>query len=217
MTPRTEMPWIEVTAGPDALRAGFAGEEVEEILVCDGGIENVVGVVRAGDMLRRCLAGPLPHPREVMRQPLMIPETMPLLPLLTRLRQSGVGIAVILDEYGGVEGMVTLSDILADLVADLPARPGIDERGIVRRPEGGWLIDGATAMEEVEEELALERPGDERRRGPRTVAGFVMAELGRLPTVGERIERLGYTFEVVDMDGRRIDRLLVLPASSPAS
>jgi putative hemolysin len=217
MTPRTEMAWIEASAGPEALRAGFAGGNTEEILVCEGGVENVVGVVRAGDLLTRCLAGSVPHAREVVRQPLMVPETMPLLQLLTRLRQSGVGTAVVLDEFGGVDGMITLGDILGDLVSDLPARPGTEDQGIVRRPEGGWLIDGATPMEEVEVELDLERPTDERRRGPRTLAGFVMAELGRLPVVGERIERWGYTFEVVDMDGRRIDRLLVVPDRTHAA
>jgi putative hemolysin len=217
MTPRTEMAWVEASAGPEALRAGFAGGNTEEMLVCEGGVENVVGVVRAGDLLTRCLAGAVPHAREVVRQPLMVPETMPLLQLLTRLRQSGVGTAVVLDEFGGVEGMITVGDILGDLVSDLPARPGAEEPGIVRRPEGGWLIDGATPMEEVEEELALERPGDERRRGPRTLAGLVMAELGRLPVVGERVERWGYTFEVVDMDGRRIDRVLAAPVRPSAA
>ena len=211
MTPRTEMAWIEVSAGPEALRAGFKDGDTEEILVCDGGVENIAGVVRAGDLLTRCLAGSVPRAREVMRQPLMVPGTMPLLELLTRLRQSGVGTAVVLDEFGGVEGTVTSGDILADLVSDLPARPGGEDREIVSRPDGGWLIDGATLMEEVEEELALERPTEDRRRGPRTLAGFVMAELGRLPAVGERLERWSFTFEVVDMDGRRIDRVLVVP------
>ena len=184
MTPRTEMPRIEVTAGPDALRAGFEDGDTQEILVCEGGVENVVGVVRAGDLLTRCLAGSVPPVRELMRQPLMIPETMKLLPLLTRMRQSGVGTAVVIDEYGGVEGMVTLGDILADLVVDLPTGAGAEERAIVRRPEGGWLIDGATPMEEVEEEVGLERPPEEHRRGPKTLAGFVMAELGRRSASG---------------------------------
>jgi putative hemolysin len=212
MTPRTEVRWIDLGAGPDTLRGAFAAGEDAELLVCEGSIENVAGVIRASDLLTRCLEGSAPDPRAVLRQPLLVPETMPLLQLLTRLRQSGVETAVVLDEFGGVDGTVTLGDILGDLVADLPDRPGAEDKAIVRRAEGGWLIDGATSMDQVEEELNIERPAAERRGGPRTIAGVVMTELGRLPTVGERVERWGFTFEVVDMDGRRVDRILVLPA-----
>lgn len=180
MTPRTEVRWIDVAGGPDAVRGAFEDGEDTEVLVCEGSIENLAGVIRATDLLSRCFAGSVPDARAVLRQPLLIPEAMPLLQLLTRLRQSGVETAVVLDEFGGVDGTVTLRDILSDLVSDLPGAPDMDGQEIIRRPGGGWLIDGATPMADVERGLDIERPAEERRGGPRTLAGVVMTELGRL-------------------------------------
>lgn len=215
MTPRTEIEWVDTDADAAALRAAFATHPHSQLLVCQGTIENVVGVLRARELLVDCLEGESPRIRSLVRPPLFVPGTLSLLELLTRFRRSNGSTAVVLDEFGGVEGLVTLGDILSDLVADLPGSGGHPAGEIVRRDDGSWLIDGAAAIEDVDEVLDLERPAAERRRGYRTLAGFMMAELGHLPAIGERVGRWGYTFEVVDMDGRRIDRVLVSPAAEP--
>ncbi|HEX6106816.1 MAG TPA: hemolysin family protein [Gemmatimonadales bacterium] len=213
MTPRTEVEWIDVTADTETLREALEAHGRSSLLVCEGSIENVAGVIRPADVLSRCLRGDRLDMVSLLRQPLMVPETVPLLQLLIRFRQSEAETAVVLDEFGGVQGVVTLADIMRDLVADIPGPAGTGEPDIVRRSDGSWLVDGGTAMDMLDEELDLERPAAERGRGYRTLAGFIMAELGRVPAVGERLERWGYAFEVVDMDGRRIDRVLVSPVT----
>lgn len=208
MTPRPDVRWVDLADGPaalgEALQEGTAG-----VLVCEGDIENVVGVIRGDLVLGRCLRGEPLDIRAVLRDPVFVPETTPLLQLLIRLRQSAVETAVVLDEFGGVQGVVTLPDILEDLVSSLPGAPGDLEAAVVQRGEGSWLVDGAASMDAMDEELDLPRPASERRRGYRTIAGFIMTELGHVPRVGEWLERWGHRFEVVDMDGRRIDRVLV--------
>ena len=216
MTRRTEVEWIEVTADARAVSEAFASRDDARLLVCEGGIENVLGVVRAREVVVQSLRGEAIDLRALARRPLFVPETTSLLQLLTSFRQSEVQSAVVLDEFGGVEGLATLDDILEDLVADLPGRPGVDGREIVRRPDGSWLIGGSAEVELVDEELGIERPAAEQDRGYRTMAGFIMTELGRVPQVGEHLDRWGYRFEVVDVDGRRIDRLLVSRLEPPA-
>ena len=208
MTPRPDIEWIDLSADAGAIREAFEARPQAWLLVCEGSVESVAGVVHARDVLVHCLRGATPDLRTVLRQPLFVPESMSLLQLLLRFRQSAVHVAVVLDEFGGVQGLVMLDRILGELVADLPG-PDAGDAEVVRRDDGSWLIDGATPIDSVDEELGLERPVAEQRRGYRTLAGFVMTELGRVPRIGERVERWGFSFEVVDMDGRRIDRVLV--------
>lgn len=176
-------------------------------------MDDDVGVVLARDLLRQCVEGKPFDIRAALNQPLFVPESTPVLRLLEMFRRSNVGTATVLDEFGGVQGLVTLSDIFRDLVGELPGTGGAvsAEPAIVTRPEGGWLVDGAAPVEDLEEELGFARPDDEREHDYRTVGGLVLNHLGHLPRIGEEMELRGFRFEVVDMDGRRIDRLLVTP------
>jgi putative hemolysin len=181
-------------------------------------VDNVIGIVLARDLVGQIVAGnPLNIPA-VLKQPLFIPEMTPVLRLLEMFRQSNVTIATVLDEFGGVQGLVTPSDIFWDLVGELPGRGGASpvESEIVARPEGGWLVDGAAPVEDLEKELGFVRE-DKREHDYRTVGGLVLTHLGHLPRIGEAVELSGFRFEVVDMDGRRIDRLLVTPAPGKRS
>jgi putative hemolysin len=145
-----------------------------------------------------------------MKQPLFVPESTPVLRLLEMFRQSEVAAAVVLDEFGGVQGMATVADIFADLVGEFPGGATTPEQPeIVGRSDGSWLVEGSTAVEDLERELGLERSAEERARDYQTVAGLVLTHLGRVPETGDTVDALGFRFEVVDMDGRRIDRLIV--------
>lgn len=219
MTPRTEIDWIELEEEPAAVRRLLLDKRHSRLLVCQGTVDNVVGVVLARDLLGQCVEGKAFDIGAVLKQPLFLPETTSVLRLLELFQQSEVTTASVLDEFGGVQGLVTLSDIFRDLVGELPGtrehQPA--EAGIVARPEGGWLVDGAAPVEGLDQGVGFTLREEERGRGYRTVGGLVLTHLGYLPQVGEVLELRGFRFEVVDMDERRIDRLLVTRAADPGA
>ncbi len=214
MTPRTDLEWIELDEDQAVLRRLLLDGRHALLLVCRDSVDDVVGVVVTRDLLRQCVEGKTFDLRAALKQPLFVPETTPVLRLLELFRPAEVPAAVVLDEFGGVQGLATVSDIFGDLVGELrpPGAAPRREAEITPRPEGGWLVDGGAPVEDLEEELGLTLDEEERKRDYRTVGGLVLTHLGHLPMVGEFVEVRGFRFEVVDMDGRRIDRLLVAPA-----
>src|SRR5829696_8899081 len=134
---------------------------------------------------------------------------------LAAFKRSGLPLALVVDELGHIEGLVTPTDVLEALVGDLEEPP---QAPVVRREDGSWLVDGLLAAEELKERLGLRRLLDEQEDDYQTVGGMVMARLGRVPAAGDRFEWEGFSFEVVDMDGNRVDKVLVArtPGSAPA-
>jgi putative hemolysin len=211
MTPRTDLEWLDVADPPDELRARLADGRAPSVLVVEGGLENVLGVVQAEDLLARVVArGALELPGD-LRRALNVLASTPIYALLDRFRKARPQVAIVLDEYGGVEGLVTLDDIVEALVGDVVTGAGAEAPAIVRRPDGGWLMDGTLPIEDVVAEVGLDSLPAEKRRGFRTLAGFVLSQLGHVPQPGEHTSWGGMRFEVVDMDGRRIDKLLIMP------
>lgn len=210
MTPRPDVEWITLDEDTASLRRLLLDSERTRLLVCGESVDDVVGVVLTRDLLRQCIEGEAFDVRAVLKQPLFVPESAPVLRLLEMFRQSEVAAAVVLDEFGGVQGMATVSDIFADLVGDIPgAGRAPDQPEIVARPDGSWLVDGSTSVEDLEEAIGLERSFEEQARDYQTAAGLVLTHLGRMPQTGDMLDAMGFRFEVVDMDGRRIDRLIV--------
>jgi putative hemolysin len=211
MTPRTDVEWVEPGEEPEALRRVLGEGRHAWLLVCEQQVDNVLGVVSAAVLLRQCVMGQPFDVRAALQPPLFVPETTPLLKLLEQFRGTRAPIAILLDEFGGVQGVVTLSDILDDLMGDLSREPMPEagESHIVERPDGGLLVDGATPVEELTQALAVALTDAEHPHDYRTLAGLVLTRLGHLPRVGESVEAFGLRFEVIDMDGRRIDRLLI--------
>jgi putative hemolysin len=146
-----------------------------------------------------------------LRQPIFVPESIPMLRVLEEVRARGLTLAIVLDEYGGVLGLVTLVDILKSLVGDIPSADDEFEPLVVRRPDGSWLIDGLMRVDELRELLQIELLPDFERVGYQTLGGMVMTQLNEIPSTGQTFEWLGYTFEVIDMDGRRVDKVLITP------
>ena len=221
MTPRVDMSWVDVMATPEELRAELADGSRGRgwpILVCEDDIERVLGVAYPDDLLQQCLAGEPLALRSALLQPLFVPETMPVLSLLDSFRRSRQQSAVALDEYGGIAGIVTLDDILEALVGELPAHGSSADLEIVRHPDGSWLVDGGTAVDDLEPIIDLDPRSAADRRGSTTVGGLVMTTLGRLPHVGESVDHSGARFTVERMQGRRIDtvRVRLLPQSPEA-
>jgi putative hemolysin len=149
-----------------------------------------------------------------LRQPLIVHEGTPVLKILEMFRESPVHMAVVVDEYGVVEGIVTPTDILTAIAGDLPEDPADLEEAAVRRADGSWLMDGMIGIHEAER--TLQRKDMRAEEDFETLAGFVLAHFGQIPQTGDHFEWDGLRFEIVDMDGRRIDRILVAPVAPAA-
>lgn len=208
MTPRTEVDWIDANDSREEIRRAIVESRHAQLLVGRGGIDEFLGVVNKKDLLDQVLAGREIDPMTVLGEPLLVHEAVPIFKVLELFKQAPVRLAVIVDEYGGLEGIVTQADLLEALAGDLPETEG-ETPDIVEREDGSLLIDGLASAHAILDRLGLKpRPGKAKFH---TIAGYVLAELGRLPTCGDRFDSEGWRFEVVDMDGRRIDKLLVSP------
>jgi putative hemolysin len=215
MTPRPDMEWIDITDPSEEIRARLAAGREPGYVLCEGSVDTVLGVIHTEDLVAKALSGkPIDIPRDLraaLWQPLYVPESMPVYRLLDEFRKSRQHVAIVLDEYGGVQGVVTLDHILEALVGEYAPPAAGEEPLVVRRDDGSWLVDGALPVDELAARLDVDALPMEERRGFRTVAGFIFTRLGRVPKPGEAIEWNGLRFEVVDMDGRRIDKVLVMP------
>jgi putative hemolysin len=215
MTPRTEVAWLDENAGMDEIARLLADRRFSRFLVCRDTVDHPVGIVRAKDLLRISLAGEPVVLARCMVPPLVVPERIPVLKLLEMFRHEGRHMAVIVDEYGATQGLATPSDVLEAIAGDLPERGEDSESGLVCRADGAWLVDGRFPIDEFEDRVGLAglRGGGDYH----TVAGFVLHRLGRLPATGESFTFRDARFEVVDMDGRRIDKVLYVPAPEEVS
>ncbi|HVG46117.1 MAG TPA: hemolysin family protein [Longimicrobium sp.] len=208
MTPRHRAVWLDAAAPFEEARAAMAGHRFSRYLLCEGELDEVVGVVDVRDLwVAEATGEPVRDLRAVALQPLVVPDSMRAMQLLERFRVSGMHMALVVDEYGGVAGLATLNDVLSEVAGELNVA-GPEHPAVMRREDGSWLVDGALAVEELRELLGLEeRRGDPREY--RSVGGWIFTELGRVPTEGDHFEAEGHRIEVVDMDGNRIDKVLV--------
>jgi putative hemolysin len=207
MTPRPEVDWIDLAAPPETLRARLIATPHTRLVVGEGSVDRIVGVLQARDALAALLdGGPLDLAKLVRRAP-AIPDVADATVALAALRNAEVPMAIVVDEYGHVEGVVTPADLLAAIAGEF--RSDLDEGhdpALVERADGSWLVAGSLAADELAERFGFPL---EEERDFQTVAGFALAELEHIPTTGETFEVHGLRFEVADMDGRKIDKLIV--------
>jgi putative hemolysin len=203
MTPRTEMIWLDADDTADVIRQKIIEGDHACFPVCEGSPDHVLGIVRAKDMLRRSLIGGSLDLRTMIEPVLFIPESALAADILEAFRGESVHMAMVLGEHSGIEGLVTMHDILEAVVGD------IEEPDAVRRDDGSWLIDGRMPVEEFKDKLGIRLLPDEDKNLYQTLAGFIITYQGRIPRVAEHFDWEQYTFEVVDMDGNRVDRVLV--------
>lgn len=208
MTPRNEVDWIDRAATPAEIANRLRASNVTRFIVAEGRIDNVVGVVATKDLLDQLLeeGGEL-SVALALRQPMVLPDNLSALDALERLRSDRIGLALVMDEYGSFEGVVTASDLLEAIVGELGGDPvPTTGGGAIQRHDGSLLLDGMMASDEARDRLDLpELPG---KGGYHTVAGLMLALLQRVPREGDRIVWGGWRFEIVDMDGRRVDKVL---------
>jgi putative hemolysin len=216
MTPRVDIEWVDANINLTELREFLMSHTHTEFVVCDGDLEHVLGTVRAAELLPAVLKGGPLNLRTLLREPLFVPDSMPAFKLLEAFRSSHRQVALVMDEFGAVEGLVSVADLLEGLVGALPGDPQEAAGSIVERDEDSWLIEGTAPIGEVVTKFAVDLPADEVG-AYHTLAGFVMARLGRIPHTADTFDYDQYKFEVVDMDGRRVDKVMVTRAPSPQS
>lgn len=225
MTPRPDLVWIDVDATAEAIRTTIAATGFSRYVIARGSFDDVVGFARTKDLLLGALDGADGVPNDAIRPALYIPESTPSLTLLERFRATGDHAALVVDEYGGIDGLVTVTDVLEALVGDLPTRDRAKELLCVRRTDGTLLLEGAAGLDDLEEavrEVLEDAHGRgapafvlPRDGGYRTLGGFVAARLRRLPNVGDAVVQGSWRLEVVDMDGRRVDKVLAGRVEGP--
>jgi putative hemolysin len=207
MTPRVELVWLDVEDDPAEIARVMKESGHSRFVIGKGSLDDVLGIVHVRSLLDACLAGQRLDLHAAVRPALVLHDNMPVLRALEALRQARVSIGLVVDEYGEVEGVVTVEDVLEAVVGDMPERRLGEEPAIIRREDGSVLMDGLLSIDEVKLTLGLETLPDERTF--HTLGGFILAQFGRVPKEGQTIVYGGWRFEVVDMDGRRIDKVLV--------
>ncbi len=203
MTPRTELAWIDRTDPPREIAAALKSAPHSRFVVCDGSIDNVVGVVQAKDILDRILSGGELSVGTALRQPMVMPDTVTALDALERLRPDPLGMALVMDEYGSFEGVVTAADVLQAIVGD-PVGAAPQQSQTLGAP-AVLVMDGLMPVDELKARLDL--PDLPEEGSYHTLAGLLLTLLRRVPRIGDRIVFGGWRFEVLEMDGRRVDRV----------
>ena len=206
MTPRTEIDWIDVAATPEEIRQELLDNPHSRIPVADGSIENIVGVIQTRDVLAANIRGEPLDLKRLCRTAPVIPDLMDAMDALAVLRAADVPLALVHDEYGHLDGIVTPGSILAALAGTFAsdAEQG-DEPALIERDDGSFLVSGAASADLLTDRLGVNLPQD---RDYSTVAGFALSVLKHLPETGEKFRHDGWSFEIVDMDGRKIDKLI---------
>jgi putative hemolysin len=210
MTPRNEIVWIDLADPPDEIRRKVISSHYTRFPVCDQSLDNLLGIVQVKDLLRHDQGAEPFRIKGQLTLPFFIYDGTRGLKILEMFKRSPIRVAVVLDEYGTIEGLITLTDILEAIVGDMPAGDPDDEPSAVKRSDGSWLIDGRIPLDEFRDIFGtvVLPEGDFH-----TLAGLVVTQLGHIPRVAETLECGGLQFEVVDMDGNRVDRILVREAS----
>ena len=209
MTPRTDLEWIDIEDDQHTIISELMHSEYSRIPVGRGSLDDVLGMVNVKELIGIDLHSPNFHLTDYIREPMFVPENMQALKVFEQFRATGTHQALVIDEYGGVQGMVTLYDVLEAIVGEIPLDAEDQEQEVVQRADGSYLLDGMLPIDEIKELLDFDELPDEGRAGYQTLSGFVMNQLGSIPRVGQTFTWDTYRFEVVDMDGRRVDKVLV--------
>lgn len=210
MTPRMDVDFIDLEDPLEVNLTKIADSSYNRFPVCKGNLSHIVGVVHAGSLFEQTIRGQAIDINAVLKPPLFVPETISAMQLLETLKKNRAELALVIDEYGEIEGIVTLSDVLGALVGDVSVIDQNHEEDAVRRDDGSWLVDGGVSFDRFRELLGSDVHFPEEFSGAyHTLAGFVMTRLGHIPNISEHFEWEGYRIEVVDMDRNRIDRLLI--------
>lgn len=216
MTPRTDICWLDVEEPLEDSLQEVLESTHSRFPVGKGSLDECLGVVRVRNLLSAKISGQPINLEELMQPPLFVAESTRALSVLEQFKRSGIHIALVTDEFGGVEGLVTLNDLMEGIVGDLPSVDDEEEPLVVTRDDGSWLVDGGLDLDAFTELIDHDIFGIDQEGRYHTLAGFMMHVLERIPREADHFEWQGYRFEVMDMDGKRVDKLLVTPIAIPS-
>lgn len=207
MIPRAEIAWIDVSAPIDEVLRAVTEAEHSRYPVCRGGLDDVIGVVTAHSLVKPLAEGRLTSLADHLMAPVFVPETLSGMELLEHFKTSGAELVFVVDEYGAVQGVITVRDVLEAITGEFGTQAD-EDAWAVQRADGSWLVDGLIPVPELKDRLGLKELPEEDRGRYNTLAGMVMLLLGRLPRTADVVEWAGWRFEVVDLDGKRVDKVL---------
>ncbi len=214
MTPRTDIVTLDLEDSPEETRRRIVESGYSHFPVTRGGVDEIVGLVDARDLLAQSLDRGTIDIAAALEPPIFVPQNMRALQLLEMFKGTRVPAALVIDEYGDIEGLVTITDVLEAVVGDLPPGNGEAEPQAVQREDGSWLLDGTLPVDDFRQLFNIPALPEEDAGKYHTLAGFVMKRMGRIPAVADHFHWGGLYFEVVDMDRNRIDKVLVKPAGA---
>ncbi|MEH2249509.1 hemolysin family protein [Nostoc sp.] len=217
MTPRPDIVWLDLEDSADENRQKMVDSAYSRYPICQGGLDNVLGVIPVTDLLARSFRGEPLDLTVGLRQPVFVPESTRGLKVLELFKQTITHMALVVDEYGVIQGLVTLNDIMSEIVGDVPSTDGQDQPQAVQREDGSWLLDGMLPVEEFLELFGMEEWQSEERGSYQTLGGFVITNLARIPAAADYFEWQSMRIEVMDMDGNRVDKVLVVPKGNKSS
>lgn len=211
LTPRTQIEWLDLEKSDKENWNVLVESKHSRFPVGRGSLDEVVGLVYAKDILAKKASQGLDtlELEGIMREPFFVPKSMKAFSLLEMFKKMGTEIAFVIDEYGSLQGLVTIDDVVEEIVGDIPLSWEEDEEEIIQRDQNSWLLDGLLSIEEVKELFELDELPGEASGLFQTLAGFIMSYLGYIPNTGEHFEWQSLRFEIVDMDRTRIDKVLV--------
>lgn len=215
MTPRTDIRWLDLDEPVDVSVQAVLESSHSRFPVGRGSLDACLGVVRVHNLLAARINGEPIDLEALMQPPLFVAESARALSVLEQFKRSGIHIALVTDEFGGVEGLVTLNDLMEGIVGDLPSADDEGSPMVVTRDDGSLLVDAGLDIDAFAELIDRDIFGIEQEDRYHTLAGFVMHVLERIPREADHFEWQGYRFEVLDMDGKRVDKLLVTPMAEP--
>ena len=212
MTSRKEIVWLDIDGSFQSIRSKVAKHPHSHFPVCRGGLDKVLGVVLTEDILANFLIEEKIELKKFLHKPLFIPETTDGLKVLEMFKQSGIHMALVVDEYGNIQGLVSMTDILEAIVGDIPTIDELGEQEIIRRDDGSYLVDGLAPIDKFKDYFHLSKLPGEKTGNYQTVGGFVMYKLNHIPILGDSFEIEYLKFEILDMDGNRVDKILIIPS-----
>jgi len=211
MTPRPDVIWLDLNDPPEEIQSKITSNSHTHYPVAEDQIDTIIGMVNSKDLLSQNLSCRPIDLRSVLQPALFIPESMSALDLLERFKKKRTHVALVIDEHGGFQGLITTSDVLEAIVGDIPTPGESEEADVIHREDGSWLVDGKVLADELKELLQKDELPFEDENLYQTLGGLVMAFLDRIPRSGNHFDWDGYRFEVVDMDGHRVDKVLIKP------
>ncbi len=209
MIPRMDIEWLNLKHSTEELLKQIDQSPHNRFPACDGELDEVIGLVTSKDILNELLEKGTFDLKTLVKPPLFVPENMRVVQLLDLFKKTPDHIALVTDEYGGVQGLITLHDVLESIVGDVPSTSILPETQIIQRKDGSWLVDGMLPIDELKEQFDIDTLPEEEKGTYRTLGGFCMRQIGSIPNVGDTFSWQKFRFKIVKMNGKRVEKVLI--------